>query len=289
MNKEFLSSFARTIGASEIEADEQWTGYSRQMSDRERSICENEGAKTGIYMGKCFLELYPKKIGLVLMLMALTLSASGRSLTISASPNITRNAGQSIPLSFTASGFLAGSTAQIWLYNAKTWAGEVVEIDVPVKNGVNNHPVVIPWSWDPAGPYVVKVVSGSTQCWDSRVVTIRTAVIWPYAGTVYPANSIISVSWYVGGWDLGDFMEFILHNEDTGESYPIGDFGANPYAGSFQFWLPWGLRGEHWRIYIDGFRVNQVPDLPGDGDIYNDGVGETDITESTRSAVVAIR
>ena len=57
---EFIEAFAETIGQSQSQAKEQWDGFSRQLSDRERQIVENGGRQSGIYEGKCYLELYPK-------------------------------------------------------------------------------------------------------------------------------------------------------------------------------------------------------------------------------------
>ena len=174
------------------------------------------------------------------VLMAIQFAASGRSLTIPQTPNLTRNAGQTIPLTFNASGFADGATAQIWLISTKTWTGDIVEINVPVQNGANSHAVVIPWSFGEPGRYVVKIVCGSNVATDRRVVTIRSAVLWPYFGTVYPSAGIGAVHWVVGDWDLGELMQFTLKNEDTNEIWPL-DYTMGTYSGSFQFWLPYGV------------------------------------------------
>ena len=220
---------------------------------------------------------------LLAILAISSLTASGRSLLISSSSDITRNAGTTIPLTFTASGFVAGTTVQILLVNANTWVGEVIE-SVPVLNGVNSRQVEIPWSWEVAGRYVLKIVSGTTHAWDSRVITIRSAVIWPYFGTVYPKGGIGWVTWVTGEWDLGIFMTVSLVNEDTGETYDLG-YSTDPSSGRFELNLPY-VTGNHFRIhlnFIDGFTPQTDPEDPDSG--------QSIITweQSTRSALVSIK
>jgi hypothetical protein len=56
----FLTEFAKTIGMNIQDAEEQWAGFSRQLSDNERNRIEARGARAGKSEGLRFLELYPK-------------------------------------------------------------------------------------------------------------------------------------------------------------------------------------------------------------------------------------
>lgn len=55
----FLTSFAATTGLSDNEANEQWAGYSRMLSDSEIARIERGGTKSGERMGNAFLRDYP--------------------------------------------------------------------------------------------------------------------------------------------------------------------------------------------------------------------------------------
>lgn len=222
---------------------------------------------------------------LITILVAIaTFTASARSIVIQASPNITRNAGQTVPLTFVAEGFAAGPRPiEIRLVNAKTWASEVI-VQATLVNGVNKLQVEIPWSLEVPGPYVLKIVAGVTAVSDKRIITIRSAVIWPYAGTVFPANGTASVSWFVGDWYLGDYMDIALHDEDTNQTYEIDVI--NPDWGRFEFGLPYGLTGNHFRILLDGFFILESQTLPDDLESGQSYVG---YVESTESALIAIR
>src|SRR5580765_7941417 len=96
------------------------------------------------------------------MLLAISTVHAG-SIKMPASPNLNRNAGQDIAVSFTGSGWPAGQKAQVWLVNARTWDAQLVWIDQPVQNGANQLSLTIPWSWWETGPYVVRIVCGNTQ------------------------------------------------------------------------------------------------------------------------------
>jgi hypothetical protein len=104
------------------------------------------------------------------------------------------------------------------------------------------------------GHNVLKIVSGTAHATDARVVTIRSAVIWPYFGTVYPKGGIGWVTWVIGS--NANILEFSLVNEDTSEfiilmaiaQVPDGIIEEDP--GRFQFTLPYGVTGNHFRIII---------------------------------------
>jgi hypothetical protein len=240
-----------------------------------------------------------RNVLLATLLAISSVAASGKSIVISPSPNITRNAGTDIPFVFTASGFAAGATATIYLVNAKTWVATVVEENVPVVNGVNNHPVRIPWSWpryfppinikDPSydpgeynevtgaiGANVLKIVSGTAHATDARVVTIRSAVIWPYFKTVYPRNSDVWITWTVPeGAFLGYYFDVYLWYTDMEHNSWLEyiDY-VYPYSGRLQFHTP------------DVAISNLVIDLYGFGE-NPDGAPET--VTATVSPIVSVK
>lgn len=55
----FLTSFAAAAELKDSEADEQWAGFSRQLSDKERDEIERGGSRAGAREGAAFLALYP--------------------------------------------------------------------------------------------------------------------------------------------------------------------------------------------------------------------------------------
>jgi hypothetical protein len=59
VNGAFLKAFADVTKLKASEADEQWAGFSRQLSDSERTEIENGGSRSGHLMGEEFLKLYP--------------------------------------------------------------------------------------------------------------------------------------------------------------------------------------------------------------------------------------
>ena len=55
---EFLNAFADAAGIDRNEANEQWAGFSRQLSDREIIEQESGGARSGRENGKMMRELH---------------------------------------------------------------------------------------------------------------------------------------------------------------------------------------------------------------------------------------
>lgn len=55
---EFLKSFQASAELSETEAADQWAGFSRDLSDRERAETEDGGAESGAQMGRMFLAMH---------------------------------------------------------------------------------------------------------------------------------------------------------------------------------------------------------------------------------------
>ena len=55
---EFLKSFHAAAELVENEADDQWAGFSRDLSDRERAEIEDGGAESGAEMGRMFLAMH---------------------------------------------------------------------------------------------------------------------------------------------------------------------------------------------------------------------------------------
>lgn len=51
MNSEFRRGWIAATGHTEVEADQQWAGYSRQLNDSERDTLERDGFSSGFAMG----------------------------------------------------------------------------------------------------------------------------------------------------------------------------------------------------------------------------------------------
>jgi hypothetical protein len=136
---------------------------------------------------------------IALAILLATINAQAGSLKMPASPNLTRNAGQSIPVSFTASDWPANQKAQVYLVNARTWQSQLVWPDQPVKNGANQLDLDIPWDWDQPGRYLVKVLAPGTQATSTWILTIRSAIIWPYAGAQWQPGQAAAVTWVNNG------------------------------------------------------------------------------------------
>jgi len=58
----FLSGFGSVIGLGLRGAEEQWCGFSRQLSDDERRRAESGGFESGQREGRTFLALYPEPV-----------------------------------------------------------------------------------------------------------------------------------------------------------------------------------------------------------------------------------
>jgi hypothetical protein len=58
MNTQFLTAFAQATQLPANEADAQWSAYSRQLSDAERSRIEDGGAEQGVLMGLEFAAMF---------------------------------------------------------------------------------------------------------------------------------------------------------------------------------------------------------------------------------------
>jgi hypothetical protein len=200
-----------------------------------------------------------KQIFSLAILFALSQSvSSARSLTLAATQNITCNAGQTVPVTFTALGWSAGQTAEIWLVNAKTWEGEVVAIDVPVASGKQTYSLTIPWSWWETGCYVPRVVIGGYGVTGSGgSIRIRSAIIWPYGGSTFTHRSNLYVTWTTSTYIAADYLVVHVYNEDTGESALVGD-QVDPEAGRFGFALP-EVAGRY-RIVLDGYLLIDMTD-----------------------------
>jgi hypothetical protein len=250
-----------------------------------------------------------KKVITWAILIALSaVISNGAVVSITAPGNITRNAGQSIPVTYTytPNTVIPGQKADIYLINASTWLPTWVGSVMPVK-GVNNITIQLQWGGlaPYPGHYVVKVVIGKSQCTGTGIVRIRSAVIWPYGGGVFTQGSGAWVTWttpwtenpgitppgtiiqgdYAVTLQPPDFLSLWLLNEDTGASYllagrdPIaGGEGIDPYAGG-QFWtVPTGISGKHFRLRLVTCTVETQQDVPG-GWFCNDILGEDSYSE----------
>lgn len=54
----FLDGFAVGAELPRSEADEQWAGFSRQLSDSDRMAIESGEYKSGVQQGEAFYELF---------------------------------------------------------------------------------------------------------------------------------------------------------------------------------------------------------------------------------------
>ncbi len=57
-HSDFIRAFAMEIGASNDEAEEQWAGFSRDLSDKQRDEIEKQGWYSGVDQGKEFSKLF---------------------------------------------------------------------------------------------------------------------------------------------------------------------------------------------------------------------------------------
>jgi hypothetical protein len=204
---------------------------------------------------------------IALAVLLATINAQAGSLKMPASPNLTRNAGQDIPVSFTGSGWPIGQKAQVYLVSTKTWAAQLVWADQPVKNGSNQLNLPIPWSWIETGRYVVKIVCGNTQATGTGVVTIRSAVIWPYGGTVWHPGQAVAVTCTAGV--NGDFVETILQKDNNEAAYNDLDllgYWEDTQFNRYNFIVPLGVVPGTYRIHINWYNVYPMWDDETDSD-----------------------
>lgn len=184
----------------------------------------------------------------VLALVAINLNAG---LKVNPAPSQTIHAGDSIPVSFSATGFPAGSTAQIWLVSVRDWQPFDIIKEVPVAPGLNTAQCDISWSWSATGKYVVRVAIGNIYYTGNTTYTIRSAVLWPYPGWTYPKDSDVWVTWNTAGPIIADSLDIYLYNEDTGEFTGVAG-GLDPGAGRAQFHTP-NVIGSHFRLVLNGY------------------------------------
>jgi hypothetical protein len=220
-----------------------------------------------------------KNTTLALAIIALSLNINAGSLRLLPSGNINRNAGQTIPVRFQASGFTSDQTVNVWLVDARYWIPQLISIDNPVVNGLNVLEVPIPWSWWAPGTYVVKIVGGGANYTGSNTIRIRSAVIWPYRGSTYYHDLDSSVVWATTRYISADYLTITLINTDTGERTELGDY-IDPWVGQFTFRVPEDAQpGNHYRIKIEGFLI-----MPEEYDL-----GFSDLSEETDSELISVR
>jgi hypothetical protein len=59
VNRAFLRGFAEATGLGITEADAQWAGFSRSLSDQERKDIEECGHAAGLAEGKLYRDMHP--------------------------------------------------------------------------------------------------------------------------------------------------------------------------------------------------------------------------------------
>jgi len=199
-----------------------------------------------------------------------TAVSSGVSLKIVASPNITVHAGQTIQLAFNASGFAGANVAQIGLFSARSpyTDGAFVWRNIPVQNGLNKLELEIPWTqeaylgtptWSRTGSFQIRIAIGDRRWTDTRILTIRSAIIWPYPGITYPKNSRVRVEWVTPEPDA-DWFDIYLSDQETGQAYLVSEFAG---GGEAFFTIPAGLTGDKFRVVVIGWGEHPVPGEDG--------------------------
>jgi hypothetical protein len=189
----------------------------------------------------------------IVAIMAIALNTQAGSIKMPAGSNITRNAGQSIPISFTASGWPLSKTCNVWLMNAQTWTLDLIAIDLPVRNGVNTLNVQIPWEWDKPGKYLVRVTCSPTLATSTWYLTVRTAIKYPWSGAQWWPGALAAVTWVTDGLAF-DSMAVTLTSEATGDDLDLLSdyYVADPLSGRYEFVVPNAPAGQY-RVYIDGY------------------------------------
>jgi len=56
--KQFLAAFAEAAGIDPVDADAQWSGFSRDLPDCDRAAIESGGEASGREMGEDFRTVY---------------------------------------------------------------------------------------------------------------------------------------------------------------------------------------------------------------------------------------
>jgi hypothetical protein len=204
------------------------------------------------------------------------------SIQVASSPDRTENAGNELSVAFTAAGMPAGQDATIWLVDSATHITitEIVAIGIPVKNGVNAATFHIPFSWHQSGRFHVKVVvtildkqgliAKQASSVGTGVIRIRSAVIWPYGGTVLSKGHGSWVTWSTESLIIADYFKIYLYNESLGYLELVAE-DVDPSAGRY-FWNVPNVTGSGFRILIDGFLL-----LEEDGHTFED---PSDLTQS---------
>jgi hypothetical protein len=220
----------------------------------------------------------------IVAILAIALNTQAGSLKMPVAPNLTRNGGQTLPISFTGSGWPAGQLGQVWLVNRQTWQRTLVWIDQPIVNGVNNLNLAIPWNWDQPGRYSVDVVAGNTHATSIQAYTIRSAIIYPWGGVQWHQGAIVTMTWVTDGI-YADFFDLRLRSEATGEDFLILNdmVTPEPLAGRYEFNVPTVPPGTY-RIWIDGYITEVEWDEADNGYYYN-----TDLIQQVKSERITVQ
>ena len=208
-----------------------------------------------------------------------------QALQVTSLSRTTQNAGNDVEVAFSAKGFAADQTAVLWLLDRATHTAvqEIIAIDVPVREGENKVTFTLPFSWTYPGYFHVQLVvtllnaEGQISKQVSSIcpytLRVRTAVIWPYGGTVI--NKSYERSWVT--WATQDLIEaqyfkIYLHNETTGYLQLLAD-NVDPSLGRYLWTIP-DVSGGNFRLLIQGF----IP-IEEDGSIFED---PAEITQSEK-------
>lgn len=199
------------------------------------------------------------------VLIALTIQTHAGQLRLPGS-NQTRNAGQTVSFVVQSSNFTPGKPnyATVSFVNSKTWVSTPqVDVEIPA-NGFTTVNIPLPWDcWD-IGTFKVKVQSGSAVQTSTWTLRIRSAVIWPYGGTVWHPGQAAAITWVTDAYIIGDLLECSMWDEDGGAIYSLG-YDIDPHSGRFDFVLPPDVEpGTTYRIYLDSYLLIPMNDEYGD-------------------------
>lgn len=202
--------------------------------------------------------------------------ASATTLTVLPGSSATENAGNSASVDFTAKGVIAGQLAYVWLVNSVE--DNLVVIDIPMTEGFNHVQFTIPFSWSDPGRFYVQIRSGAARATSPYNFRIRSAIIYPYGGTLVWNGLASCVKWSTESFINADFLQLSLVNESLGERYILAD-DIDPEAGVF-FWIaPAGVAGSNFRLVLEGY-FDMVDEY---------GYPFEDWSESTTSEVIRIQ
>jgi hypothetical protein len=188
-----------------------------------------------------------------LAILLIALSTHAGTIKFPVGPNITMNAGKELNLVFSGSGFASDATCSIHLVDAKTWQSTYLW-SAPIYNTSQQLAIPIPWNWMGPATYVVRIESGRSHATSGYTVRIRSAIVWPYGGSVYYHGRAGAVTWAVPpNFPIGaDLLAVSLWPEGGGGIVYVND-GCDPLAGGCNFTVPDTIGT--YRVVLEGYYI----------------------------------